>query len=71
MNELQQALNLVDKIDMDTAGKHRFELALLRGLLLDVMVRYFLEDSDVPLLAPSSVDDELVGDLPNEPFPAA
>ena len=69
MNELQQALNLVNEIAADRTGKHRFELLRLRRLLQDVMFNYFFEESDVPLLAPSSVDNELVGELPDEPAP--
>jgi hypothetical protein len=67
MNELNQALSILDDITADIEGRFPAGLYRVRRLLQDVQERYFLEDSDTAILAPDDpLADELVGDLPDD-----
>jgi hypothetical protein len=72
MFELNEALSLVhDLINSHGAGFDAgWRLYRLEALLHTVQARYFLDDDDVAILAPS-VEDDIVGELPDEPSPAA
>jgi hypothetical protein len=74
MNELNEALTLVHELinSHGAAFDAGWRLCRIEALLHQTLDRYFLDAGDVAVLA-EEIDNELVGELPDEPtpFPAA